>query len=81
MSNVTTFTRRDAGNLSTERLDRLIRVEELAKRLHVKKNTVYSWCFHREIPYYSLGRLSLFDPVEVLEWLDRKRVEPVGGRR
>jgi len=79
-----TVTSRTTGSLSRERLEALVTIDELAGLLHVSKYTVYGWCTHRTIPFYKAGGSkgrSLFDPVEVLEWLESKRVEPVGGAR
>lgn len=74
----TTITRRNAGTLSSNRLDRLITIDELASRLHVKKETLYQWCHRQTVPFFRLGRRTLFDPVEVDAWLELKRVDPRG---
>jgi excisionase family DNA binding protein len=73
----TTTHRRETGTLSRERLEALVTVDELSSLLKTSKPTIYTWCHHRSIPYYQLGRRSLFDPVEVIAWLEAKRVEPV----
>ena len=76
-----TSTIRETGHLSTDRLQRLITVDELAEHLRMSKSALYAWCHRRTIPFYRLGKRSLFDPVEVLEWLETKRVNPVGGAK
>ena len=78
MESITT-TSRETGNLPTSKLDRLIGVPELAERLGISPYTIYRWCHHQTIPYFRLGRKSLFDPVEVEAWLEQKKIEPVGG--
>lgn len=70
--------RRDTGNLPTERLENLLTVEQLADRLHVSKHAVYQWCHKQTVPFYRLGKRSLFDPVEIAAWLQLKRVDPRG---
>jgi excisionase family DNA binding protein len=72
---------RETGNLPSSKLDRLVTIDELSSLLRTAKPTIYTWCHHRSIPYYQLGRRSLFDPVEVMEWLEAKRVDPVRGAR
>jgi excisionase family DNA binding protein len=69
------------GNLRTDKLDRLVTIDELSTQIRTPKDTIYGWCHRRIIPYYKLGKRSLFDPVEVLEWLEARRVDPVGGVR
>jgi len=73
------LTRRNPGNFTPDQLENLLTVDQLAERLHVRKATVYGWCHRGQIPFYRLGRLSLFDPHDVAEWLSAKRVEAVGG--
>lgn len=77
----TSFKQRQTGAMSQERLERLVTVDQLSDLLHVQKSTIYSWCTYQRIPFYRLGRRSLFDPVEISEWLDARRVEPIGGAR
>ena len=72
------FSRQQTSNLPRTKLDRLIGIEELANRLSVAKSTIYSWCHHQTMPYYRLGRRSLFDPVEVLQLLEDRKVDPFG---
>lgn len=84
MKSIPTTTSRTTGSLSRERLEALVTIDELAELLHVSKFTIYGWCTHRTIPFYKLGSTqgrSLFDPDEVVEWLQAWRVEPVGGAR
>jgi excisionase family DNA binding protein len=69
------------GDLPTSKLDRLVTIDELSTQIRTPISTIYTWCHHRQIPYYRIGRRSLFDPVEVLEWLEARRVDPVGGVR
>lgn len=75
----TDTTRRTPGTLTPEELDRLWTVDQLASRLHVKPATIYSWCHRGTIPFFRLGRKSLFDPHEIARWLSSKHVDAVGG--
>lgn len=77
----TTTTRRETGNIPTSKLDRLVTIDELSSLLKTSKATIYHWCHRQIIPYYRMGRLSLFDPVEVEAWLETKRISPAGGDR
>ena len=51
----------------------LIRPDELAKGMKVAQGTVYAWCERGLIPHIRLGKCIRFDPVEIKEWLQKKR--------
>ena len=55
----------------------LISITELAKRLGVSINTIYSWVNQRKIPYVKMGRLLRFDLNDIEKWVTDKKVEVV----
>ena len=55
----------------------LISITELAKRLGVSINTLYSWVNQRKIPYVKMGRLLRFDLNDIEKWVTDKKVEVV----
>ncbi len=54
-----------------------IGVEDLAKYLDVSINTLRSWVWQRQIPYFKVGRLVRFDMQEVENWLKDRKVDIV----
>lgn len=56
-------------------MKKLIGVKELAERLDIKVNTVYSWVCMKQIPYYKLGNLVKFDIAEIDKWLQERKQE------
>ncbi|MFC1590580.1 helix-turn-helix domain-containing protein [Candidatus Omnitrophota bacterium] len=56
-------------------MKKLLSVPELAGYLNISKNTVYSWVYMKQIPYYKVGRLVRFDIKEIDQWLGEKKQE------
>jgi len=54
------------------------RKKEEAERLGIGLRTLERWMAGRRIPYRQIGKIVLFDPIEVDKFLDRCRVSPVG---
>ena len=50
-----------------------MRAKEVQQMLGIGKNTLYSWCAKKLIPYKRVGRVILFPPRKrILEWLENK---------
>ena len=79
MSAVSTQARQSTPPLTPQELDELLTIDELAAMLHVRRSTVYHWCTTGKIPYFRLGRRSLFHPRHVAEYVSARFIEPVGG--
>ena len=58
-------------------LGRLMDISEVAQRLGVKVNTVYSWVNQRKIPYVKMGRLLKFDLSDIAAWVAERKVKPM----
>lgn len=58
---------------------KLITPEELGNMLGVSLHTVYQWTSKRQIPYIKVGRLIRFSETEILEWLERNKLETQSG--
>ena len=61
-------------------MDNLMTTDELAKYLHVPKDTIYHFVHQKEkteFPHYKLGQLLRFDPQKVLNWM----IDNTKGRR
>ena len=55
----------------------LMSVEEAAKRLGVAKQTMYNWIHTRRSPkYIAIGRRRLFDPNDLQQFIDARRIDP-----
>ena len=54
----------------------LLTVEELSKRINVKKSTIYLWTHLDYIPHIKIGRLVRFDWDDVENWLETKKESP-----
>lgn len=66
-----------AANLSRPSPDHesLLDVSSIARRMGVNVRYVRRLVAERRIPYYKVGHLLRFDPVEVEHWLAERRVE------
>ena len=56
---------------------KLLDVRELSQRLGVKVKTVYCWVHARQIPYVKVGRLVKFDPLDISQWVESRKVRLV----
>lgn len=56
---------------------RFVGIEDLAQYLDISTNTIRSWIWQREIPYFKMGRLVRFDLKEIEGWLKDKKVEEI----
>lgn len=59
-------------------LPHLIDVATVAAHLGLTERTIRRRVAHCEIPYFKLGHLVRFDPVEIQAWLEEARVAPHG---
>ena len=58
----------------------LLNVEEAAQRLGVAKQTLYNWISARRSPkYIAIGRRRLFDPEDLQQFIDARRIDPEGN--
>ena len=58
---------------------KLMNVSELSQRLGVKVKTVYCWVHARQIPYVKVGRLIKFDPLDISQWVESRKVRLIKG--
>ena len=56
---------------------KFLNIEELSQYLGVKKSNLYSKVERREIPFYKLGRLVMFNRDEIDAFMDKCRIEIV----
>ena len=55
----------------------LINIDQAAKRLGLAKQTLYNWATLRRGPkYVRIGRRRLYDPADLQEFIDNRRVDP-----
>ena len=55
----------------------LLSVEEAAQRLGVARQTIYNWMSTRQGPkYIAIGRRRMFDPDDLQEFIDQRRIDP-----
>ena len=47
----------------------IIDIDELSRRLHIAKGTLYNWVYLRRIPFIKAGRCLRFDFQKVLDSL------------
>jgi excisionase family DNA binding protein len=55
-------------------MTKLISAEDLAKDLSVSPKTLYSWAKQRKIPYVRLEGRVLFDPQEIEDWVQDRKI-------
>ena len=53
--------------------DRWLSVDEIAAYLGIKRDTVYKWIDHKDMPAHKVGRLCKFKRVEIDDWVRRGR--------
>jgi excisionase family DNA binding protein len=54
-----------------KRMSRLMSVEELAKYLGLRKQTIYNWLHQRKISGLKIGKVWRFDRKYIDEWLKK----------
>lgn len=54
---------------------RFIGAKELSGYLDVSVNTIRSWIWQRQIPYFKIGRLVKFDVKKIEGWLKDREVK------
>ena len=55
--------------------ENLLNIRELAQRLGVQVKTIYCWVHAREIPYVKVGRLVRFDPADISQWVEDRKIK------
>lgn len=60
--------------------DRWLSVDEIAAYLGIKRDTVYKWIDHKDMPAHKVGRLWKFKKVEVDEWVRQGGASQRGNR-
>jgi len=55
-------------------LNRPMTMQELCTALSVSNETVYGWIKKKRFPAFRIGRDWRFEPLEVLEWWEARRV-------
>jgi excisionase family DNA binding protein len=59
-------------DLST--IPQLLTIDQLAERLGITARHVRRLVGERRLPYYKVGRLVRFDPAEISQWLQTRRI-------
>ena len=59
-------------------ISKLYNIDQIAEILNVSKITVYRLVETRMIPFYKIKGCIRFTENDVLEYLDKVRIEPVG---
>jgi len=49
-------------------------IEDVAEFLQVKPSVVKYWIYSRDIPYIKIGKFYRFDPVEIKEWVNNRKI-------
>ena len=56
-------------------MDKLLTIDQLADILQIKKATIYSWTFAKNIPHFKIGGALRFREREIEKWIDGQREE------
>lgn len=56
---------------------RLLKVPEIAKITGLKEKTIREYVHRRAIPYIKLNGAVLFDPTEIMRWINQSKVKPL----
>ncbi len=71
----------NSKNLTRYKVDELLRVEDVAKKLGVSLAAVRSWNYLRKIPFTRIGRRVYFAVAVIEDMLQRNEVAPLGSAR
>lgn len=55
---------------------KLLKIEEVAKKLRCARSNIYQYVALRKIPYIKLNGLLLFDEAKIDTWIDSKSHAP-----
>ncbi len=61
--------------------ERWVDVDEVAKHIGVRRESIYRWIDKKGFPAHRAGRLLRFKLSEVDEWMRGTPTAPLGGRR
>jgi excisionase family DNA binding protein len=56
------------------KIPELMSIDQLAQRLGITVRHVRRLVAEKRVPYYKVGRLVRFDPAEITQWLETRRV-------
>ena len=56
---------------------RLLKVPEVAQITGLKPKTIREYVYRRAIPYIKLNGAVLFDPEEIMKWINQSKVKPI----
>ena len=69
---MTTKTARELEN------NKYLNVKEAAIYVNIPENTIRSkWIAMRKVPYHKIGKSIMFKRVELDEWMDQQKIEPI----
>ena len=60
--------------------EKLLTIEDLSKVTTLAKSTLYSYVFHRSIPFIKLGKRIVFEEGAIQKWIDKKQVKEVSRK-
>jgi excisionase family DNA binding protein len=55
----------------------LMNVTKTAHYLGISVYTLYSWVFQKRIPFVKLGRKLMFDPKDIIDWVNEQKHQPI----
>jgi len=58
-------------------LQSMLTVDELANFLNVKKSTLYTWAYRKQIPSQKVGKALRFSREDIERWLKRQKRDSV----
>ena len=59
--------------------ERWLSVDEIAEHLGIKRDTVYKWVAHKNMPAHKVGRLLKFQINEVDRWVKTGKAANIRG--
>ena len=58
--------------------NKYLNVKEAAIYVNIPENTIRSkWIAMRKVPYHKIGKSIMFKRVELDEWMDQQKIEPI----
>jgi excisionase family DNA binding protein len=60
---------------------KMMNVDDLSKMMKVSRIWIYKLCREKRIPWYRIESCIRFDPQEIQEWLEERKVEASGEDR
>lgn len=54
-------------------------IRQAAEALGLSVHTLYSWVSQRRIPFVKVGKRTMFDPMDIAQWINKNKTQQKGN--